>query len=192
MLYLHGYAFLHYLYTIMRYMVRNMIMTAVMMLPAAVAVAEDTVPDGVKVLSDSIKAVFAPDGRTVVYAPSFAVAERDVLLRGETSSEAAKKALVAALEREQYNVIDHMRLLPDGGQLGDETYGVVNLSVCNLRTKPDFSAEMTSQALMGMPVRVLEREGTWFRVQTPDDYIAWVHPAGIRSCLNFNLGFCKA
>ena len=180
MLYLHGYAFLHYLYTIMKHMVRNMIMTAVMMLPAAVAVAEDTVPDGVKALSDSIKAVFAPDGRTVVYAPSFAVAERDVLLRGETSSEAAKKALVAALEREQYNVIDHMRLLPDGGQLGDETYGVVNLSVCNLRTKPDFSAEMTSQALMGMPVRVLEREGTWFRVQTPDDYIAWVHPAGIK------------
>lgn len=37
MLYLHGYAFLHYLYTIMKRMVRNMIMTAVMMLPAAVA-----------------------------------------------------------------------------------------------------------------------------------------------------------
>lgn len=165
-------------------MIRNMMMTAavVMLLPVptAMAAAADTVPDGVKALSDSIKAVYAPDGRTVVYAPSFAVAERDLLLQGETSSEAAKKALMEALGRERYNVIDHMRLLPDSGQLGDETYGVVNLSVCNLRTKPDFSAEMTSQALMGMPVRVLEREGTWFRVQTPDDYIAWVHPAGIR------------
>lgn len=164
-------------------MIRNMMMTAAVVLlpvPTAMAAAADTVPDGVKALSDSIKAVYAPDGRTVVYAPSFAVAERDLLLQGETSSEAAKKALVEALGRERYNVIDHMRLLPDSGQLGDETYGVVNLSVCNLRTKPDFSAEMTSQALMGMPVRVLEREGTWFRVQTPDDYIAWVHPAGIR------------
>lgn len=182
MLYLHGSAFLHYLYAIMRRMICNMIMTAAMMtlMPADAAVAEDIVPDNVKALSDSIKAIFAPDGRTVVYAPDFAVAGRDVLLRGETSSEAAKKALVTALERKQYNVIDHMRLLPDCGQLDDETYGVVNLSVCNLRTKPDFSAEMTSQALMGMPVRVLERGGTWFRVQTPDNYIAWVHPAGIR------------
>lgn len=37
MLYLHGYAFLRYLYTTMKHMVRNMIMAAVMMLPAAVA-----------------------------------------------------------------------------------------------------------------------------------------------------------
>ncbi len=167
----------------MKHIIRNMIMTAAVMLliPSPAAVADDNVQDGVKVLSDSIKAVYAPDSRTVVYAPSFAAAERDVLLGGETSSEAAKEALVSALGRERYNVIDRMRLLPDHGQLGDETYGVVNLSVCNLRTKPDFSAEMTSQALMGMPVRVLEREGAWFRVQTPDNYIAWVHPAGIKT-----------
>ena len=31
---------------------------------------------------------------------------------------------------------------------------------------------------MGMPVRVLDYDG-WYLIQTPDDYIAWVHPAAI-------------
>lgn len=31
---------------------------------------------------------------------------------------------------------------------------------------------------MGMPVRVLQRDG-WVRVQTPDNYIAWVHRVGV-------------
>ncbi|MDE6703588.1 MAG: C40 family peptidase, partial [Muribaculaceae bacterium] len=29
-------------------------------------------------------------------------------------------------------------------------------------------------AIMGMPVRLLEQDGDWWRVQTPDGYIAWV------------------
>jgi len=33
---------------------------------------------------------------------------------------------------------------------------------------------------MGMPVRVLQRDG-WYRIQTPDNYIAWVHRVGIHS-----------
>ena len=38
---------------------------------------------------------------------------------------------------------------------------------------------MMTQGLMGMPVRVLQRDG-WYRIQTPDNYIAWytvgIHP----------------
>ena len=37
---------------------------------------------------------------------------------------------------------------------------------------------MMTQGLMGMPVRVLQRDG-WYRIQTPDNYIAWVHRVGI-------------
>lgn len=137
------------------------------------------VPDRIVQLRDSVKQAYAPDSRTVIFAPDFTIADKDVLLRGETSSEQAKSALVTGLQSAGYNVIDHLRLLPDAGQLGADTCAVVNLSVCNLRTHPDFSAEMTSQALMGMPVRVLEKNGIWYRVQTPDGYIAWVHQAGI-------------
>ncbi|MCR4764571.1 MAG: C40 family peptidase [Bacteroidaceae bacterium] len=57
-------------------------------------------------------------------------------------------------------------------------YAVVNLSVCNLRQTPNFTAEMSTQALMGMPVKVLAFN-TWYQIQTPDDYTGWVHPVGI-------------
>lgn len=59
-----------------------------------------------------------------------------------------------------------------------QAYGVLNLSVANMRAEPDFSSEMITQGLLGMPVRVLQ-EQTWLRIQTPDRYEGWVHPVGV-------------
>ena len=33
---------------------------------------------------------------------------------------------------------------------------------------------MSTQALLGMPVKVLQYNG-WYEIQTPDDYTGWVH-----------------
>lgn len=63
-----------------------------------------------------------------------------------------------------------------------EQYGVVNISVCNLRYTADFSAEMVSQALLGTPVHILQMSqngNPWPEVQTPDGYTGWVHYAAI-------------
>ncbi len=62
-----------------------------------------------------------------------------------------------------------------------QEWGVVNLSVCNLRRTPEYSAEMVSQALLGTPVRILQRNASnnWPEVQTPDGYTGWVHREGI-------------
>ena len=38
----------------------------------------------------------------------------------------------------------------------DSSYGVVNVSVCNLRDKGDFPAEMITQALLGMPIVLIQ------------------------------------
>ena len=58
-------------------------------------------------------------------------------------------------------------------------YGVLNLSVANMRAEPDFSSEMISQGLLGMPVRVLQSK-TWQYIRTPDRYEGWVHPVAVR------------
>jgi len=68
-------------------------------------------------------------------------------------------------------------LLPDS-ILGDKIYGVVNVSVANLRKKVSFASEMMTQALLGMPVKILQ-EDEWYRVQTPDNYISWVNSSSI-------------
>ena len=58
-----------------------------------------------------------------------------------------------------------------------QEYGVVDISVCNLRATPDFDAEMASQALLGTPVHILQiaEKNSWPEVQTPDTYTGWVH-----------------
>ena len=43
-----------------------------------------------------------------------------------------------------------------GIQAYSQEYGVVNISVCNLRSTANFDAEMVSQALLGTPVHVLQ------------------------------------
>ena len=58
-------------------------------------------------------------------------------------------------------------------------YAVVNLSVANMRRTPDFDAEMVTQALLGTPVHVLQKD-YWAEIETPDGYRGWVHPVGIR------------
>lgn len=70
--------------------------------------------------------------------------------------------------------------LPD-----DSTYAVVNISVCNIRETGDFTSGMTTQALLGMPVRVLKYNG-WAQIKTPDEYTGWVHRMAIQTMTRGN------
>ena len=62
-----------------------------------------------------------------------------------------------------------------------QQYGVVDISVCNLRATPDYDAEMVSQALLGTPVHILQitDKNDWPEVRTPDTYTGWVHKDAI-------------
>ena len=66
-------------------------------------------------------------------------------------------------------------------QAAAQQYGVVNISVCNLRKTADFDAEMVSQALLGTPVHILEiaSKNGWPQIQSPDSYTGWVHKDAI-------------
>lgn len=136
------------------------------------------IPAEVQQLNDSIKSIYAPDKRIALFNVDYSFAGKNVMLRGETTSADAKAALLAGLKKGGYNVMDCVRLLPDAEELQNKVYGIVNVSVCNLRSEADFSSEMVTQGLMGTPVRVLKRDG-WYYIQTPDEYMAWVHRVGI-------------
>lgn len=64
-----------------------------------------------------------------------------------------------------------------------QNYGMVDISVCNMRETPNYSAEMVSQALLGTPVEILQYGGDygWPEVKTPDGYTGWVHKDAIVS-----------
>lgn len=145
---------------------------------AASEVGDRAIPADVKHLSDSLKQQYAPDKRVALFDVDYSFSDKNVMLRGVTTSSQAKAALLSGLHKADYKVMDCLQVLPDETALDGKTYGIVNVSVSNLRTDPDFSSEMMTQGLMGMPVRVLQRDG-WYRIQTPDNYIAWAHRVGI-------------
>ncbi|MDD4645933.1 MAG: SH3 domain-containing protein, partial [Bacteroidales bacterium] len=124
-------------------------------------------------LIDSIKSQEIPDSRVEVLHIKASYIGNDLLLKGRTTKPEAVSKLEARLKQQQVSFIDSIVRLPDPA-LGDKTWALVNLTVANLRTEPAHAAEMATQALIGTPLKVLQKEKTWYLVQTPDQYIAWI------------------
>lgn len=121
----------------------------------------------------------ASDRREAIYDVSFSFINSSSLkVSGETSLPEAKLALFSALEDLKVHLVDSLVLLPEE-KLGEKTWGLINLSVVNLRAQPKHSAELVSQSIMGTPVRILKEEYSWYRIQTPDQYIAWVDGSAV-------------
>ncbi len=118
-----------------------------------------------------IKNEFAPDKRTAIFDVEVSKDGNKIKLAGETNIPSAKEKLLSKIDDK--NLIDEVKVLPDE-KLGDKIYGVVKLSVANIRTNPENSAEMATQALLGTPLKIYKRSRGWFLVQTPDKYIGWM------------------
>lgn len=127
---------------------------------------------------DAFKHEYAPDGRTAIFDIEVSYSD-GYLLSGETDLKDAKSALLSELEAQGYVVYDHIILLP-GSDVGEKMFGVVNVSVANLRGAPRHSAELVTQALLGMPLSILKKEGGWLLVQTPEKYIAWTNSGSVQ------------
>ena len=63
--------------------------------------------------------------------------------------------------------------------LGDKVYGLINVSVANLRSEPLHSAELSTQALLGTPINILDKKNNWLLVQTPDNYVSWTEESTV-------------
>lgn len=150
-----------------------------LMLGSVTASAQENQGAGeVKRLTDEIRSRYAPDKRVAVFDINFTAEGQSVALQGKTTLPEAHSALVEALQGKGYTVKSSVKMLPDGNALGEKIYGIINISTCALRASANYSAEMVTQALMGMPVKIIERDG-WYRIQTPDNYLAWTHRVGI-------------
>lgn len=125
-----------------------------------------------------VRQLHAPDRRVAIFEVQPVLHDNNVVLKGSVSSLTAKTDLLQKMNEAAYNVTDSIRVLPDCALPEGKTYGVVNISVCNLHYADDFSSEMQTQALLGMPVHLLDLTN-WYRLQTPDQYIAWVHRSAV-------------
>ncbi len=129
-----------------------------------------------KVIS-TVKHDFVPDKRVGVFEVNPVPEGKKIILKGETDQPKAKEELLAKLKKQRIKYIDEIMLLPSK-ELNGKNYGIVNLSVCNIRSKPKHSGELATQALLGTPVKVLKQKDNWFLIQTPDQYISWLDSEG--------------
>jgi hypothetical protein len=126
----------------------------------------------------TIKKEFAPDKRVELFDVRFKNANNTIVLTGETTTKKALNLLLDSLKNKNVNFKNNVRVLPDSA-VGKKTFALGNNSVINIRSKPKHSAELGTQGLLGMELKVLDKKGSWYRVQTPDKYISWVDAGGI-------------
>lgn len=126
---------------------------------------------------NEVKLKYAPDKRTAVFTIEGRLDKKTVELTGETNNAEAKEELLSLLPKE-YKIKDKITLLP-AKELGNKIYGIIDLSVVNIRSKPGDPEEMANQGLLGFPVCILKEKNGWLLVQTPENYIGWVDADGI-------------
>ena len=124
-----------------------------------------------------LKTEFVPDKRVKLFEVEAEEKQGKVLLTGKTTLPELKQRLLSFASQNGVEVIDSIRVLPQG-ELEKTPFGVVNLSVANLRSQPRHSAELSTQALMGTVLRVWDKDGDFYLVQTPDDYFGWMDDGG--------------
>ncbi len=147
------------------------ILTITLMLVLALsAAAQDMLKP--QELLDMLKSRHAPDKRTAIWDVKATTNKKGVTtLSGKVGTQQMLDAINTAFRG--YNVRNSIAVvensLPEGNR-----WALIKLSIATLRTEGKHSAEVATQAIMGMPVKVLERDDDWCRVQTPDDYISYV------------------
>jgi len=61
----------------------------------------------------------------------------------------------------------------------NETKAIVQTAIANLRSSPTPRAELSSQVLLGYEVKILREEGKWFKVETDDGEIGFIHKGSL-------------
>jgi len=120
-----------------------------------------------------VKNKYVPDSREHIFHISVEKQEKCIIV-GYTDYPVVLQAIDSLINAENLDVLNQISLLPDSS-LHDKTHALVRLSVANLRSKPVIKTELISQALMGMELKLFQKKGGWYLVQTPDKYYGWMY-----------------
>jgi len=124
---------------------------------------------------EAVRQQYCPDRRLAVFDVSGKIEGKDLILRGETSSPEAKDKLIRRVSQivKNLKIKDEIILLPHP-DLGEDTCGLVRISVANLRREPSYASELVTQAILGSEVRLLKKSEWWYFCQMEDGYLGWI------------------
>lgn len=130
----------------------------------------DTITAAIRAVREKV----APDRRVALFDITAERRDGLVILRGDVDDAASRAAVLAAVKSAgAVTVVDSIRVLPDTA-LGERTYGIVTVSVGNIRVKPRDTEELYSQALMGTVVKLFKSERGFSYIRMPDRSQGWL------------------
>lgn len=62
----------------------------------------------------------------------------------------------------------------------EKGWAITKLSVASMRTSGDHAAEMATQSIMGTPLKLIEKDGYWYKAETPDGYMSYIPASSIQ------------
>ncbi len=127
-----------------------------------------------KKIIQSIQKQFIPDTRVEVFNIRVLNKQNKIVLSGSTTNVDAYKEILSQAKKNNIDIKDSIRLLPDA-KLGEKNMGIVYNSMGTVHSKPRRSSETITQVMLGMPLKVLEKRDEWLHIQTPDRYIGWIN-----------------
>jgi gamma-D-glutamyl-L-lysine dipeptidyl-peptidase len=147
-----------------------------MLLVACIQEGEERLQNQIDEISDR----YAPDKRTALCdAEVRQLGFGKYLLTGETLFPAAKNEIISLFNDKKITLIDSLKVLPDIA-LGENTAGLITVSVANLRSRASHPAELITQAILGTPVKILKKQSDWLFIQTPDLYLGWTNSSSVQ------------
>lgn len=126
---------------------------------------------------DSLKQIVAPDTRIALWKVAVKKQDDQVVVSGEVGAKGAKPALMQ-LKSKFPTVKFSIRELPDSNS-GTPKFALINNSVSGIRRKTTRASELLSQALLGTPLKVYKKQGEWYLIQTPNQYLGWINKGDI-------------
>ena len=129
---------------------------------------------------DSISKHWVPDKRIGICNLTLVSSSgNEMILKGESMYPGARNEAIQLLKNKGIAFIDSIVILPDTTHQ-QKSWGLITLSVANMRSKPAHSSELLSQAIMGTPVRILKQTDEWSLIQTPDRYLGWTNKSAVQ------------
>lgn len=116
---------------------------------------------------EELKAKYAPDRRLAFFDLEVGQEAGQYIISGETNQPEAVVELKDSFKTHGLKFRSDIAVYTGEPAL-------VNVSVCNIRSLPKHSAELSTQSLMGTLLKVYKSEGSWYYVQTPDGYLGWL------------------
>jgi len=129
---------------------------------------------------DSIAGILVPDSRENLFSVEIKRLTGDeFVISGETNLPEAGEAILDYLANSGVRYIDSLKVLPDT-LIIKKKWGLVTVSVCNMKKTPSYASELVSQAVMGTPVKLFKKNDGWLLCQTPDNYLGWINESSIQ------------